>query len=370
MSNLRLVCGHLTETGRRSSNDDAVFFDADAGLYVVCDGTRGRFGGRTAAELAVHGIHVRLDEVRGSLAAADPRTAEQLVESMAAAAHMRIFAAVASDPTLAGMTTTYASVLHRGSELLVSHVGDTRVYLWRAGALQQLTVDHNLENYIKQNPSFRPKGKYSGKTLVRALGLKQTPPPVDHLQLEIKKDDQILISTDGLSDSLPEMTLGAVLDKQRIASIDEVVAALVRAALNHGSMDNISLILLHATDRIPEGPRTAVFELATTTGTQHIVLGWLVFLDDPHKGLVVSLEASTVVGADRGCKVVLTEDFISSRHAEILRTQHGYLLRDLGSTNGTFINNVKVVDPHGLVDGDRVRMGRTEMIFKCYAMQQ
>ena len=151
--------------------------------------------------------------------------------------------------------------------------------------------------------------------------------------------------------------------------MEEVSKSLVRAALNHGSMDNVSLILLHATDRPPEGPRTAVFDMVDTADSRNLILGWIVFLDEPHKGRVVPLDASIVVGAEPGCKVKLAEDFISARHAEILRTQHGFVLRDLGSTNGTFINDVKVVDPYGLVDGDRVRMGRTEMIFKSYAQE-
>jgi hypothetical protein len=258
-------------------------------------------------------------------------------------------------------------VLYRDPEILVSHAGDTRVYLVRQGQLQQLTVDHNLENYMKEHPNFRPKMKVSGKTLIRALGLKGEPPKLDHMHLALQRGDVVLISTDGLTDSLPIPTLTALLGKLEVEDIDGVTTALVRSALNHGSMDNISLIVLQATDRLSDGPRTAIFDTGQLSGSGQLVLGWLAFLDEPHQGRLVPLEASTVIGADPSCRVVLTEDFVSGRHLEVLKTSHGYEIRDLGSTNGTYVNNVRLTATQSLVDGDRVRVGRTEMIFKSYA---
>jgi serine/threonine protein phosphatase PrpC len=364
---IQVVHSARSEIGRRSSNDDAVFVDEEAGLYVVCDGTRGHFGGRNAGQLAVHGVQTHLNELRGGYPTAIDESARRMVDSLVATAHTRITAAQASDPDLTGMATTFASVFWRGAEALVSHVGDTRVYLHRGNQLTLLTEDHNLDHYMRQHPEFKPKVAYSGKTLVRALGLKQAPPRVDHRRVAVQKDDLLLISTDGLTDATPEITVSTILSTIEINSVEEVSSALVRAALGHGTMDNVSLVVLHATDgAVVAGPRTEVFELGNEAGSS-LVLGWLAFLDKPHKGQVVPLAASTVVGADPGCAFHLEEEYISSRHAEFLRTQHGFVLRDLGSTNGTFINNVKVVEPHGLVDGDRVRMGRTEMIFKSYA---
>jgi serine/threonine protein phosphatase PrpC len=369
VSELHLLQASCSEMGRRSSNDDAVLVDEEASFYAVCDGTRGRFGGRTAGQLAVLAIQSRLAQLRSALPGIIDNNARNLVDSLVATAHAEIIAAQAADPELAGMATTYASIMWRGHAVLVSHVGDTRIYIWRDGALRQLTEDHNLEHYMKLNPQFKPKVKYPGKTLVRALGLKQSTPKVDHTQVTIQKDDLLLISTDGLTDATPEVTLATILSLVEINDITEIARSLVRAAMNHGTMDNVSLIVLHVTDRPAEGPRTAVFELDQATHGRYLVLGWLVFMDELHKGRVFPLDASTVVGADPGCKLSLPGDYVSSRHAEILRTQHGFVLRDLGSTNGTFINNIKVVDPQGLVDGDRVRMGRTEMIFKSYGQE-
>jgi PPM family protein phosphatase len=370
-SRLHLLCASQSEMGRRDSNDDAVLIDQAAGLYMVCDGARGRFGGRTAGELAVDTMQRFLpDVVRGigdSLSPASERLAEQLMLQ----AHRTILSAQASDPALEGMTTTCAMVLQRGAQVMVSHVGDTRVYLLRDGQLQQLTVDHNLENYLKENPGFKPKVKLSGKTLVRALGLKTSALKVDHRHLMLQKDDLILINTDGLTDSLPTLTLQCILETGRLRSADEVTQALVRAALSHGTTDNVSLILLQVSDKIVEGPKTTIFEMDSVVQSKQLVMGWLVFLDPPHHGRVVPLEASTVLGADPDCKIQVPEDYVSGRHAEVVRTEHGFTLRDLGSTNGTYINNARAqTQEECLVDGDRIRVGRTEMVFKSHSLER
>jgi PPM family protein phosphatase len=368
---LHLLHASHSEMGRRSGNDDALLVDPQAGIYAVCDGARGRFGGRTAAELAVDAMQPAIPEVAREADAGLSPVVERAVEKMMMQAHGHILSAQASDPALEGMTTTAAMVVHRGRQVLVSHVGDTRVYLYREGQLELLTTDHNLENYLKENPNFKPKVRLSGKTLVRALGLKTSMLKVDHRQLALQKDDLLLINTDGLTDSLPTLSLASILGTVRLRPLEEVTHALVRAALSHGTTDNVSVILLQFSDKVAEGPRTTVFELdaVPASQSQQLVLGWLVFLDPPHHGRVVPLEASTVIGADPDCKIVVAEDYVSGRHAEVMRTEHGFTLRDLGSTNGTFINNGRAQE-ECLVDGDRIRVGRTEMVFKSHSLER
>jgi len=371
MSRLHVICSAQTEMGRRSTNDDCVLADEACGLYLICDGARGRFGGRTAAELAIDTVREKIDELAHALGDRISAQTEQAIEGVLLEGHRRILAAQAEDPSLEGMTTTAAAVITRGPRILVSHVGDSRVYLHRGPDLQLLTRDHNLENYIQENPGFRPKVKYSGKTLVRALGLKTAALRIDHSQLDIQKDDLILISTDGLTDSVPGLTVHRIMSTVTHSRVEDVAQALVRSALNHGSTDNVSLVLLHVTDKIVDGPRTICFEVDSpgAPATKRVVLGWLAFLGGVHAGRVEPLEASTVIGADPNCKIVVQEDYVSSRHAEVLRTEHGFLLRDLGSTNGTFINNVRAGE-EPLVDGDVIRVGTTEMIFKSHPLDQ
>lgn len=72
---------------------------------------------------------------------------------------------------------------------------------------------------------------------------------------------------------------------------------------------------------------------------------------------------SAVIGRDPSCEVVLRERAVSRRHAEIEWTYQGYVLRDLGSSNGTFVNAAEV-DEILLMDDDLIEVGLVQMRFR------
>jgi hypothetical protein len=68
------------------------------------------------------------------------------------------------------------------------------------------------------------------------------------------------------------------------------------------------------------------------------------------------------IGRSEGCALVLDDDYVSSDHASLVRTPKGeWVLSDLGSTNGTFVNEVRVVTPTVVTPSDSLRIGRTQM---------
>jgi hypothetical protein len=73
--------------------------------------------------------------------------------------------------------------------------------------------------------------------------------------------------------------------------------------------------------------------------------------------------AVTVIGRSRRCDIVLTDPNVSRQHAEIRRQDDGFLLRDLGSTNGTRVNR-RDVQQAVLQHGDRIELGTTELLFE------
>jgi len=78
-------------------------------------------------------------------------------------------------------------------------------------------------------------------------------------------------------------------------------------------------------------------------------------------------QAHTTIGRGLGNTVVLCEDDgVSLRHAVITRTQTGYELLDQESTNGTWVNRQRTWR-HTLEDGDRIRLGDTELVFHRHA---
>lgn len=93
------------------------------------------------------------------------------------------------------------------------------------------------------------------------------------------------------------------------------------------------------------------------------LLGWLIPLQGPQKGELFTLSPNTSIGTDPKSTVVLNDKFMSSKHAEIKAENGMWVLRDAGSTNGTYVNN-KRVDRHELVDNDFVKFGSAMLKFK------
>jgi len=93
------------------------------------------------------------------------------------------------------------------------------------------------------------------------------------------------------------------------------------------------------------------------------LLGWLVPLQGPNRGELFTLQPVTVIGTEPTCQVVLHDKFMSSRHAEIKAENGMWILRDAGSTNGTYVNNRRV-DRHELVDNDFIKFGSAMCKFK------
>jgi len=78
-------------------------------------------------------------------------------------------------------------------------------------------------------------------------------------------------------------------------------------------------------------------------------------------GLQLPLGEGILIGRASDCQLLLDDDYVSTRHARISRTPTGYQVEDLGSTNGTFVNNQRVTAPTPFGIEDTLRIGRTMM---------
>ena len=89
----------------------------------------------------------------------------------------------------------------------------------------------------------------------------------------------------------------------------------------------------------------------------------------PQRGHVFDLtrERTLVgrVGHGQPCDILLQDRAVSRPHAEILRQDNGFLLKDLGSANGTLVNSVPLSEPHPLSDGDAITFGEAVLIFRA-----
>jgi pSer/pThr/pTyr-binding forkhead associated (FHA) protein len=78
-------------------------------------------------------------------------------------------------------------------------------------------------------------------------------------------------------------------------------------------------------------------------------------------GLQLPLGDVLLIGRASDCQLLLDDDYVSTRHARISRAASGYQVEDLGSTNGTFVNNQRISAATPFASGDVLRIGRTLM---------
>jgi hypothetical protein len=109
--------------------------------------------------------------------------------------------------------------------------------------------------------------------------------------------------------------------------------------------------------------RTLAIDLSSEDGGAGGI-GWLVPLEGSQTGELFQLAGRCIVGTAADCDVVLHDPSISSRHAELIISGANCRISDLGSTNGTFVND-KRVTTSDLIDNDSVRLGQTPFKFKA-----
>ena len=93
------------------------------------------------------------------------------------------------------------------------------------------------------------------------------------------------------------------------------------------------------------------------------MLGWLIPLEGSRIGELLELRGRVTVGSAADNTVAINEPSISGHHCEFVGSANGFKLNDLGSTNGTFVNDKKI-NTHDLIDNDNVRLGRIRFKFK------
>ncbi len=80
------------------------------------------------------------------------------------------------------------------------------------------------------------------------------------------------------------------------------------------------------------------------------------------EGLSLQLGEAVKIGRAADCQLILDDDYVSTRHAQIVRTDDGYVVEDLGSTNGTYVNNERITSTTSFGTADTLRIGRTLMV--------
>ncbi len=226
----------------RSSNQDAMRYGTleNGGVFaVVCDGMGGANGGNVASNIAVEIIANRICE--GYASGNPPRSPANLLASAMAAANIEIFDRAKTEPQYEGMGTTVVAVIVCGKDAYISHVGDSRLYLYRDNTLQQITRDHSVVQEMIESGQLTEEQARSHPRkhfITRALGVSAVEEG-EYDELELEPDDKLLLCTDGLTNMVENDALTRLLDTD-----EPLVDHLISAALDAGGTDNITTVLM------------------------------------------------------------------------------------------------------------------------------
>lgn len=241
-----------TDVGRRrENNEDAIACDEALGLALVADGMGGHLAGEVASGLAIVTVREALDAALSGGGGIEPAAA---VRAALEQANREIHTRAGRDPICAGMGTTAALVLAHDGRMLIAHVGDSRVYRLRSGALEQLTTDHSLvQELIETGFLSEEEARHSmnRNVITRALGI-AAEVEVDLRTEPLEAGDLYLLCSDGLTDLVSDARIGELL--RETDGGPAAARALVEEANACGGMDNVSVILVRAGDPAGAAP--------------------------------------------------------------------------------------------------------------------
>jgi protein phosphatase len=240
---LRFSGAGVSDTGLvRDGNEDAAF----VGPYValVADGVGGAAAGEVASATAAYALSATVLSRLGE-------PPERLLADGASVALAGIRRGIQDDLERLGMATTLTAVVCDGERVVLGHIGDSRAYLLRGGALTRLSHDHTYVQRLIDNGQLDPAevGRHPWRNVVlRSLDGDPIHDGLDVRPVDVRVGDRLLLCSDGLTDLVPEDRVAELLAAPEPQAAG---AGLVQAALAAGGRDNVTCVVVDVID----GPR-------------------------------------------------------------------------------------------------------------------
>lgn len=237
----------------REHNEDAFLLDDELRLYVVADGVGGHNAGEIASGLVVRCIHKEaqgLARMTGEFDGADLDSRRALIRAvprLIQSASEVVFRYASEHPECQGMATTAVVFVATGRHALISHAGDSRVYLLRGDQFKQLTEDHTLvQKLVKEGQLSEQEAAVHPQrnVIIRSVGI-TSGVECDTLFIDVRPSDMFLICSDGLTDMVHDEEIHELALRYRDEAL---VTALIQRANARGGRDNITALLLEVED--------------------------------------------------------------------------------------------------------------------------
>ena len=245
---MQLTAAARSESGPRSTNQDAHFVDLDLGLFVVADGMGGHNAGEIASKLAVDTVveFIRATHNSREMTWPFPLNPGQSLAANRLAVALRMANRNVHDqsariPAQSGMGTTIVAVLVESDHIIVGHVGDSRAYCLRDGHLRQMTEDDTwLNAMLGAGAAAKIVDHPMRHVLTSGIGMRVDVEP-SLIEEELHSGEQWLICTDGVHGYLDEPALERAL---RASSAAQAANAAVESALAAGTSDNATAVVV------------------------------------------------------------------------------------------------------------------------------
>jgi len=257
---MNFTAAGLSDVGlQREHNEDSYCILSEHRLFVVADGMGGHRAGDVASRMATAEMTAFFDTTQANgegvqwSAEQDPRMSSDQSRLVSAVklANQRIFQASIQNRSVQGMGTTVVGALfnREDSKINIAHVGDSRAYRVRGGAMTQLTRDHSLLNdylLVMPNMSDAQRERLPSNVITRALGMQQAV-AVDASVEDVIPGDVFVLCSDGLNGMvIDDRILEIVLDAK--SDVENIAKTLIFEANRNGGEDNITVVVVRITE--------------------------------------------------------------------------------------------------------------------------
>ncbi len=219
---------------RRPNNEDAFIDRPDLGVWAVADGA----GGHDAGEVASKMIVDALDGIPPDLPAAD--TLNEIRSRIAVVHDALVAEATRRGPDVI-IASTAVVLCVRGTHFACLWAGDSRAYRLSDGVLEQVTHDHSLVQELVDAGQIEASAAEShphANIVTRAVGAADAPFALDKVSDVLRPGERLLLCTDGLTKSVPETAIAALL------RLDDPAEELIAAALEREARDNVTVVVV------------------------------------------------------------------------------------------------------------------------------
>jgi protein phosphatase len=221
----------------RANNQDSGY--AGTQLFVVADGMGGHAGGDVASAIAIKRV-IEADKPFTSA-----HDAEFALRSALLAANSLLAETVFEHPELTGMGTTVSAIMRLDDKVVLAHIGDSRVYRYRDGVLEQISADHTFVQRLVDSGRITPEEAAvhpRRSVLMRVLGDIDASPDIDTAVLDTQPGDRWLLCSDGLSSYVSDEKIASVL--RSTTGTEAAANRLVRESLDQGAPDNVTVVVV------------------------------------------------------------------------------------------------------------------------------